>query len=424
MNRRRSELLVGTLASAGLVALVTAAIALTRPYVPVLSLGVLYVFAVLPMAVVWGLVLAIPVSVASMLAFNWFYLPPTHTFALSDGANWFALTVYLVTAIVVSDLAARARRRAREAEQREREAALLARIGSALLQGVGLREELGLIGSDAAEVLGVGAASIELGPGVEGHRLHAGDREVGRLVVPTGEQPDAAAVERFLPALASLLGVAQDDAVKTALLRAVSHDFRSPLTAIAAAVDGLESAELELDDADRAGLLETIRLESGRLARLVANLLDLSRLEAGGATPRPELWTVDELVGQALDGLPGSERVDVELDDDLPTVEIDAAQLQRVLANLLENALKFSPGQVRVHASGVDGVRIEVADDGPGLPADELERVFEPFRGSGTGLGLAIARGFAEANGGRVWAEAGAGGRFVLTLPAAQAVRA
>jgi two-component system sensor histidine kinase KdpD len=424
VNRRRSELLVGTLASAGLVALVTAVIALVRPYVPVLSLGVLYVFAVLPVAVVWGLVLAIPVSIASMLAFNWFYLPPTHTFALSDGANWFALAVYLVTAIVVSDLAARARRRAREAEQREREAALLARIGSALLHGVGLREELGLIGPDAAEVLGVGAASIELGPGTQGHRLHVGDREVGRLVVPTGEEPEVAALERFLPALASLLGVAQEDAVKTALLRAVSHDFRSPLTAIAAAVDGLESAELELDDADRAGLLETIRLESGRLARLVANLLDLSRLEAGGATPRPELWTVDELVGQALDGLPGSERVDVELDDDLPTVETDAAQLQRVLANLLENALKFSPGRVRVHASGVNGVRIEIADDGPGLAADQLERVFEPFRGSGTGLGLAIARGFAEANGGRVWAEAGTGGRFVLALPAAQAVRA
>src|SRR5216110_3898657 len=129
---KRGELAVGLLASAGAVAFVTAAIAVLKPYVPVLSLGVLYEFAVLPVAVLWGLWLATAVSIASMLAFNWFFLPPTHTFALSDGANWFALAVYLVTAIVVSDLAARARRRAREAEQREREAALLARIGSAL----------------------------------------------------------------------------------------------------------------------------------------------------------------------------------------------------------------------------------------------------------------------------------------------------
>src|SRR5207237_8787424 len=147
MSRRPigvAEAIVAALASAGAVALVTAAIALVEPYVPVLSLGVLYVFAVLPVAVFWGLVFAVPVSVASMLAFNWFYLPPRHTFALSDGANWFALAVYLVTAIVVSGLAARARRRAREAEQREREAALLAQIGSALLRGVDVREELGL----------------------------------------------------------------------------------------------------------------------------------------------------------------------------------------------------------------------------------------------------------------------------------------
>jgi two-component system, OmpR family, sensor histidine kinase KdpD len=115
-----AEAAVAALASAGAVALVTAGIAIAKPYVPVLSLGVLYVFAVLPVAVAWGLVYAVPVSVASMLAFNWFFLPPTHTFALRDSENWFALAVYLVTAVVVSDLAARARRRAAEAEQRER----------------------------------------------------------------------------------------------------------------------------------------------------------------------------------------------------------------------------------------------------------------------------------------------------------------
>src|SRR5439155_769245 len=195
MSRRPigvAEAIVAALASAGAVALVTAAIAVARPHVPVLSLGVLYVFAVLPVAVAWGLAYAIPVSVASMLAFNFFFLPPTHTFALRDNENWFALVVYLVTAVVVSEL-------------------------------------------------------------------------------------DSAVRDRLFPALAALVAVAVDrdelqrealeaemlrrsDAAKTALLRAVSHDLRSPLTAIDAAASGLQSETLRLRDDDRRALLATIRV--------------------------------------------------------------------------------------------------------------------------------------------------------------------
>src|SRR5438477_1633482 len=167
MNRRSmgvAEAVVAGFASAGAVVLVTAAIAVARPYVPVLSLGVLYVFAVLPVAVAWGLAFAIPVSVASMLAFNWFFLPPTHTFALREGENWFALAVYLVTAVVVSALAARARSRATEAEQREREAALLAQAADALLRGTDVAEELGRLDAPLADVLDVVSARVELGP--------------------------------------------------------------------------------------------------------------------------------------------------------------------------------------------------------------------------------------------------------------------
>src|SRR5205823_1419928 len=229
-----AEAAVAALASAGAVALVTVAIAIAKPYVPVLSLGVLYVFAVLPVAVAWGLVFAVPVSVASMLAFNWFFLPPTHTFALQDSENWFALAVYLVTAVVVSELAARARRRAAEAEQRERESALLAQAADALLRG-----------SDVA-----------------------------------------AELERLEGPLAAVLG-------------AVSHDLRSPLTAIDAAASGLDSPSLRLRDEDRQALLATIREETARLRRLVENLLDLSRLEAGVAQPHPELWPPEDLVAQA-----------------------------------------------------------------------------------------------------------------------------
>jgi two-component system, OmpR family, sensor histidine kinase KdpD len=354
LPRSPGELAVGVLASAGAVAFVSAAIAVVERWVPVLSLGVLYIFAVLPVAVFWGLGLATAVSVASMLAFNWFFLPPRHTFQLSDGANWAVLAVYLVTAVVVSALATRARRRAELAELREREAAARA------------------------------AAELE-----------------------------AEALRR-------------SDALKTALLHAVSHDLRSPLTAIVAAASSLSNPQVRLDRVDHDELVATIRVEAERLNRLVGNLLDLSRLRGGAAEPRPELWPVDDLVAQALEQL-GSrgDRVVIELDQTTPPVHVDAVQIERVLVNLLDNALKFSepgtPVRLRVDRHG-DELLLHVVDEGPGVADREV--VFEPFHSegdaSGAGLGLAIARGFAEANGARVWAEADPiGGHFVLALPVA-----
>ncbi len=325
------------------VAAVTGVVFGLRDVAPVLSLGVLYVFAVLPVAIFYGLAYALGVSIASMLAFNFLFLPPLHTFALTDSGNWVALAVYLVTAVVVSELAALARRRA------------------------------------------IAAA-------------------------------DAEALRR-------------SDAVKTAVLHAVSHDLRSPLTAIRAATGGLESTALELDEQDRAELLETIRLETARLERLVANLLDLSRLEAGAARPEPALWPVDELVSRALESLGAdAARVSVTLTGETPPVRVDAAQLERVLANVLENALRLSSPsdavEVTVSTAGAE-VLVRTDDRGPGSPQDELERIFEAFEhgaggNRGTGLGLAIARGFSEANGCRLWAEPrpGSGASFVLALPA------
>jgi two-component system, OmpR family, sensor histidine kinase KdpD len=330
--------------SAAAVAVVTVAVYGLSQVAPVLSLGGLYLFAVLPVAVFYGLAYALAVSVASMLAFNFFFLPPLHTFALTDSSNWIALAVYLATAVVVSELAALSRRRA------------------------------------------IAAA-------------------------------DAEALRR-------------SDAVKTAVLHAVSHDLRSPLTAIRAASGGLESSSLELDDEDRAALLETIRLETARLERLVANLLDLSRLEAGAAQPQPELWAVDELVSRALETLgPDADRVRVRLAGEAPPVRVDAGQLERALANVIENALRLSspsdPVDVTVAVAGNE-VLVRTDDRGPGLAEDDLERIFQPFEQGaaarrGTGLGLAIARGFAEANGCRLWAvpRPGSGASFVLAIPAA-----
>jgi two-component system sensor histidine kinase KdpD len=457
MNRVRHHASGGVFGVAS-VALVTGAVYALRPVAPVLSLGVLYLLAVLAVAVVWGVAYALAVSVASLLVFNFLFLPPLHTLDLRDSQNWVALAVYLVTAIVVGQLAARVRRRAAEAEQREREAALLAEVSGLLLESDNVQAQLREIAARLAAVLGSSHGWIELGsirraePGQSAHDLEAGGRHVGRLFLDAGVEVGEGARQRLLPALASLLVVATErerlrqraleaetlrrsDAIKTAVLQAVSHDLRSPLTAIRAAIDGLESGSLTLSEADRAELLATIRIETRRLDRLVANLLDLSRLEVGAARPRPELWTLDTLVGRALDQLGGeASRVTVELPADVPPVRVDAAQVERALANLLENALKFSPGTVElVVARTGEEVALRVVDHGPGLDPEELERVFEPFeRGSvaagrhGSGLGLAIARGFVTANGGRLWAEAGADGGavFVLALPAAQALAA
>lgn len=440
--------------SAASVVLVTAAIYGLREGAPVLSLGVLYLFAVLPIAVFFGLPYAIPVAAASMAAFNFLLLPPVHTFRLADGETWVALAVYVVTAVVVSGLAARARWRAAEAQQREREETLLVEFSSALLRGRRVEDELAHAGAGIATLFESGRARVELGDGwgtADGEvarALVADGRRVATLYVPASAGSRVASRPRFLSALGSLLAVALDrerlaeealeaetlrrsDASKTAVLRTVSHDLRTPLTAIRVAADALSSTTLELSAEDRRALLETIRSETSRLQRVVGDLLDLSRLQAGAVRPDPDVWMVDELLSQALDGLSGdAERVDVVLPDDVPPVRADAVQVERVLVNLLDNALKFSPPGSPVQlavAPGGSEVVFCVTDSGPGLDQAELERVFEPFSTGadgerrGSGLGLAIARGFAESNGGRVWAELGGdgcGATFALALPA------
>jgi two-component system sensor histidine kinase KdpD len=451
MNRW-TRVLVGGLFGIAWVAVVTGIAFGLREVAPVVSLGVLYLFAVLPVAVFFGLGYAVAVSVLSMLAFNWFLLPPTHTLSLRDSENWVALAVYLLTAIIVSELAARARRRAADAEQREREASVLARASAALLGAEDVQAEIRGIANDAAQALGAESGRIELdsirrpGPAESTLELEAGGRKVGRLFLPAGAVVDSKATARLLPALASLLAVAlererlrskaleaeafrRSDAAKSAILRSVSHDLRSPLTAIRAAGEGLQSGSLELTDEDREALLETILIETKRLDRLVANLLDLSLLEAGGAQPETALWTLDDLIGRSLE-MVGREadRVLVSLPAQTLVVHVDAAQIERALANVIENAIKFSPEEepIRLDAELREKqVVVRVTDAGPGIPAADRERIFEPFsrgRSGGSGLGLAIVRGFTEVNGGRAWVEAGPGRgtTIAVSLPAAR----
>jgi two-component system sensor histidine kinase KdpD len=304
------------------------------------------------------------------------------------------------------------------------------------------------VGELAAAVLGIKHAEVELGPQRRRSAdapipLEVEERTVGTLYAPADADPNLAVRQRFLPALAALLAVAFDrsrleqealeaetlrrsDLVKTALLRAVSHDLRSPLTGITTAIGALRSETLVFTDEDRRVLLDTIAVDAERLGRLVGDLLDLSRLEAGGAEPDAEVWALDDLVRDAVHDVTGNERV--EVGGESPLVNVDPVQIRRVVANLVENALKFSPPATHVHvrltATRQEAI-VRIVDQGPGLAAPELERVFEPFyradgdQRSGAGLGLAIARGFAAANGGRVWAESrpGQGATFALALP-------
>jgi two-component system sensor histidine kinase KdpD len=442
-------------ASALAVAIVTAGIAVVDDWLPVFSLIVLYILAVLAVALFFGSVWASLTALASMLAFNYFFLPPVHTLRLADRSQWIALGVFVVTAVVVGTLAGRSKRRAAEAEQREQEAALIADVASELLRGTELAQELDRVAGRAAETLGLSSARLDLGgdslaSGAESpYPLEAGGQTVGILYAPADEEPSIDGRRRLLPALGALLAVAQEreqlagealeaetlrrsDAAKTAVLRAVSHDLRTPLATIEAALDGLQNGELVLSTGDRAELLDSIRLEHLRLKRLVEDLLDLSRLQAGAAAPALELWPADELIEQALEALPARARarIEVVLPEEIPVVRVDAVQLQRALVNLLENALRWSPlGEpvtVRVNATRKE-VLIRVVDRGQGVPEGQRERIFDPFHrldsSGGAGLGLAIARGFAEANGGRLWVESrsGQGASFALALPAVEA---
>jgi two-component system sensor histidine kinase KdpD len=379
MNARRPLTAIAGSATAVLAA--TGLVYALRPIAPTLSLGVLYTLAVLASAVLWGLGVAVAAAIASMIAFNFLFLAPVHTLSLAHNSDWAALAVYLVVAVVASELATRARRRAAEAEQREREAELLADAAAALLEGRPLEESL--VRSET--VLSVG---------------------------------DVIARRRFDAALAALVVVAeererldtlrQSDAIKTAVLQSVSHDFRTPLATIAAAVEGLQSSALSLTDDDRAALFETMTIEVARLIRLVENLLDLSRLQVGAAAPHPALWPVEELIPRAVSEVRDNARVQMSFPDGLPPALVDDVQIQRVLVNLIDNALKFSRDTVEVVASAEgDTLVVDVHDrGGAGAP--------------GAGIGLSIARGFAEVNGGSVGLQPRAGGGMTarLVLPA------
>jgi two-component system, OmpR family, sensor histidine kinase KdpD len=440
MGHRSAAL--GVIVAAGSLAVTTALLYPLENVADAVSLGVLYLLPVLLVSTVWGLWLGLATSVAAALAFNFFHIPPTGRFTIDEAENWVALAVFLVAAAVASTLSELAGARAREAERRRREADLAAELARLLLGTPDPRAALPGAAKRIADALAIDSAAVVL------DRVQGDER---RAAIPLGEHgtllvPAAAADlarERVAPALEALLAAAlererltrevvetsalrRSDEIKTAVLRSVSHDLRSPLTAIVAAGEALASPALE--DADRAELADAIAHESARLTRLVDQLLDLSRLQAGAAEPRPDWVSLEEVIRAAVEdaGAP-PDRVKLAIAPDLPLIRADATQLRRAFANLIENALRYGAGHpvsVRARVSG-GRILMRVVDQGPGISAAEQERIFIPFyrgprpTGGGAGLGLAIVRGFVEANGGHVHVESlpGQGTSFVVALP-------
>jgi two-component system sensor histidine kinase KdpD len=432
--RRRLDL-TGLTAVVLSVGAVTAANYGLREVVPVVATGVVYLLAVLLVSIRWGLWMGVATAFLSALAWNYFHLPPTGELSIADGENWVALAAFLVVAAVTSALAGQATARAEEAEGRRREADLSAEMARLLLGATEVEESLQLVGQRIAQAFGLSSVTVAMSWVDSDQRQRAlplvvdGSR-IGTVLVPRDTDPATLDLlqDRVVPALETLVSAARrrdeleaqvietkalrrSNVVKTALLRSVSHDLRSPLTAITTAAGGLSSE---------------IATEAARLSGLVDNLLDLSRLQGGGAEPRSDWLSVEEVVRAAVDSVtPPAAGIDVKVEPGLPLIQADAAQIERALANILQNAIRHGDGtpvSVNVRRAGPH-VAIRVTDHGPGVPRHELDRIFEPFHGAGeqagAGLGLAIARGFVEANGGRIRAESlpGQGASFTIQVP-------
>lgn len=457
LRERRPRIPSGVAAAILAVALATLAIYELRRVAPVVSLSVVYLPAVLLISTYWGLALGLVTSLLSAAAFNFFHIPPTGSITIFNDRNWVALGAFTIVALVASTIAELARSRAIEAERRRAEADLAATLAHELLLGVDTKTALGSAARRVAEALGLSSASIELGVVPSQSRRTAlplrgvDSAQVATLLVPAAlsAETEQRLHSQVVPTLEALVAIAQrrdamqaelvetaalrrSDDLKTALLRAVSHDLRTPLTAVVAAGHALGADSLT--DQERTELSAAVVDEGTRLAGLVDNLLALSRLQAGSATPHSDWVSIEDLVSAAAEGLRG-EPVDVRLtvDPDVPEVRADAAQLERAFANLLENAGRYGGGlPIVVHARRAGNrVLVSIVDQGPGIDAAEQQRIFEPFyRGraatarnwTGSGLGLAIVKGFVEANGGSISVRSlpGQGTSFVVSLPVAE----
>ncbi len=407
-------------------------------------------------ALLGGMGPAVVGALTSSLFLNWFFTPPTGGLTISQPQNAVALLVFVVVAAAVAWVVHRSARRADRALRAQAEASALAELSHTLL---GSTDQLALLLARAVEMFGAEAAAL-VRRGRSGSEVVAATDpsltpdDLRREGLPRAEADDAhdlvlvgAAVpagrQRLLAAFAAHAGailqrrslqasageaaaLARDNSARTALLSAVSHDLRTPLAGIKAAIGSLRSTEVTFSPEDEAELEAAIEDSADRLDALIGNLLDMSRLQAGALVAHPRAVDLGEVVPGVVAAVAEPDRVQWHLDPAARVVHTDAGLLDRVLGNVVENALRHqpAPGCVRVTTSALGGrVHIRVVDTGPGVPEGDRDRIFLPFQrhgdapgGDGVGLGLAVARGLAEAMGGRVTAEDTPGGGLTMVV--------
>jgi two-component system sensor histidine kinase KdpD len=509
-GRQPAARVVGYAMAAAAVGAVSLFIGFVLGQVSLANVSMLYLLAVMATAVAFGRGPAIFASFIAFLVFDWFFVQPLHRFTVSDPGEWVSLLFFLLTATVTGQLAADQRQRAREAQQREREAVVLYDVVRLLGDG-DLNVELGAVAARLRRELQVQALAIEVwqpggtarrytagdeaalaqlrnGAGTAAHVLHrgsagtsqthaapgrwvrivqptrassanpnlrlapitVGERRVGALLMLAPTTEFDATDDRLVSAAAAQIGVAierarlreeatdaeilrRTDALRQALLNAVSHDLRTPLATIMASAGSLRQQDVAWTEEERQGFAQAIEEEAEHLNRLVGNLLDLSRIEAGTIRPQKSWQDFSILVDDVLERLrpvTREHRLRVEVPLDLPPVYLDPVEIGEVLYNLVENATRYAPAGTEITIQArLEGqmLRVAVSDRGPGLPAAALPHLFDPFyrvldgqpRPQGLGLGLAIVKGLVTAHDGVVSAEnrAGGGARFSFTLP-------
>jgi len=458
------------------VAVTTVALILLRARLSTQVIALLYLLPVMLSATRWGLWPALIASLTAFLAFNYFFLAPTHTLTVRDPEELLVLMVFLIVAILISQAVSAANLHAAQARAREMEATTLYNLTRALGAQAGLDEVLSssarlvtkafdLAGCEILLAAADGSLSCtaryESTDGDQAERgqpveipLTAHQMAMGTLRLTT-RRPDVQVgptTLRLLTTFAAQVGLfierarlareadrarllEESDQLKSALLSSVSHDLRTPLSAIKASATVLLQEDVALDAATRYDLLSAINEETDRLNRLVGDLLDMSRIEAGALRLKRDWCDLDELiraVAHRLSPRMTSFQIQFNWPADLPLIYADYVQIDRVITNLLENASRFAPPgsaiKVEAQAEGA-AMTVAVTNQGPAIPErlhrhlfDKFYRVWEDRApGMGTGLGLSICKGIVEAHGGRIWVESpvagNAGVRFVFTLP-------
>jgi two-component system sensor histidine kinase KdpD len=379
-------------------------------------------------------------AVGGALLLNYYFLPPLHTLDVASGNDLGALLVFAATAIAVATVVDAAARRRAEARAAGREAGTLAMLNRQVLGGeYDVPRLLDLarrtFGADEAALVteepAAASGSVVVPAGAGGWLVLAGASLGPRERSVVAAFATHVGVLREREELARQSMAAQQleagNRTRTALLAAVSHDLRTPLAGLRSATETLQTHDQRLDEAERHELLDAMESSISRLTTMVSDLLDMSRLETGAVRPIADDVPLGEVVRRAMVGLEGADRIAV---GDLPTAYVDPGLLERVVANLVGNALRYSDSVVVEGEPHASRVELRVVDHGPGVEAGDRARIFEPFQrrgdsGSGVGLGLAVARGLTEAQGGTLDAAETPGGglTMVLDLPGALEVR-